>query len=131
MHAERQSDTVAPMQSVDLTVRCMVWQEGGLWVAACVDLTLAAQGASAEEARRRLHAQIAGYVAEAFTVDAAHAHELLARRAPLRDLVRFAFWDAVTHRPRLRRTAGRIIRHIGLALQRKLAYSEPLPLRVA
>lgn len=119
------------MRVVELTVRCMAWREGGHWVAACVDLTLAAQGATVEEARCKLHEQIASYVTEAVTVDAEHAEELLSRRAALRDRLRFAFWIAVRNRPRLRRTVGAAVQAIGLAIQRKLAYSEPLPLRIA
>lgn len=116
------------MDAIKLTVRCMAWPEGEVWVAACIDLTLAAQGATRLQAQQRLHAQILSYVREAVTIDAEHAEALLGRRAPWRDRLRFAFWHAVAHRPRLRRAAGRLLRQVGAGIQRKLAYSEPLPL---
>ena len=117
-----------PMRPITLTVRCMAWCEGNQWVAACIDLTLAAQAGTLEEARRKLHAQINTYVREALTVDKAHAEQLLSRRAPLVDQLRYVFWMALKHRPRLRRTLRSIVERIGLARGRKVAYSEPLPL---
>ena len=59
----------------------MAWQEAGLWLAACIDLTLAVQGDSERDARAKLHVQIGQYINEAVTVDAAHAEALLSRRA--------------------------------------------------
>jgi hypothetical protein len=117
--------------TVKLTVRCMAWCERGQWVAACLDYTLAAQAPSLEEAKRKLHAQIASYVIDAVTVDRAHAEQLLSRQAPARDRLRYAFWSAMKNRPRLRRTLRKLVDHIGLALSRKVAYSELLPLRPA
>ena len=70
---------------MNLTVRCMARREGAVWVALCIDFSLAAQGESLSEARSRLHAQIGIYVREAFGVDAKHAEVLLSRRAPLFD----------------------------------------------
>lgn len=119
------------MHPIDLTVRCMAWPEQGQWVAVCIDLTLAAQASTLDEARRKLHGQIESYVLEAITVDAEHAEALLARSAPWRDRLRYAFWRAVANRPRVRRTVGQVVRHVGLVVRRKLAYSEPLPLRPA
>lgn len=49
----------------------------------CIDLSLAAQGATFNEARERLDAQMREYVHEALTVDREHAAELLSRKAPL------------------------------------------------
>lgn len=109
----------------------MAWKEHGLWVAVCLDFSLAAQGNTLQDAKDGLHGQVLAYVNEAMTVDAEHARELLLRRAPLVDRLRYAFWMAVHHRPRLRRTARLLIQRIGLAIQPKSAYSEPLPLRVA
>lgn len=119
------------MLPVNLTVRCMAWPEQGQWVAVCLDLSLAAQAPTVAAARDQLHEQIAAYVHEALTIDAQHADALLARKAPLRDQLRYRFWQAVARRPRLRRMAGQFISRVGLALRRKLAYSEPLPLRPA
>ncbi len=116
------------MKPPALTVRCMAWQESGLWVAACIDLSLAAQAETIGEAKANLHTQIAAYVREAVTIDAEHAEELLARKAPGWDQLRYTFWSMVANRPRLRRSVGRLIDTAGLAIRRKLAYSEPLPL---
>lgn len=116
------------MKTPNLIVRCMAWQESGLWVAACIDLSLAVQGQSQAEVRAKLHTQIAAYVQEAVTVDAEHAESLLARRAPWADRARYAFWCAVSKRPRLRHTVGVTLRRIGSAMARKMAYTEPLPL---
>jgi len=119
------------MNPINMTVRCMAWEERGLWVAACIDLTLAVQADTLPAARRQLHEQIAQYVNEAVSVDAAHADALLARRAPLLDRLRYAFWRMVSQRPRLRRTVKRLIDRAGLVIHHHLAYSEPLPLRLA
>lgn len=119
------------MKSNDLLVKCMAWREGDLWIAACLDFTLAAQAYSLDEARAKLHEQIASYVREAMTIDSAHADDLLSRKAPLDDQLRYAFWKAVARRPRLRKTARTVVRRVGLALVKKLAYLEPLPVAVA
>lgn len=97
-----------------------------MWVAACIDLTLAAQARTREEARSKLHAQINSYVREAMSVDSEHAEALLSRRAPLQDRLRYAFWRFLKERPRLRRSVRTLIDR-----SRKLAYSEPLPLMPA
>lgn len=116
------------MQAVKLTLRCMAWCEQGQWVAACLDLSLAAQAPTVREAQAKLHSQIVTYVREAVTIDAAHADELLSRRAPLQDRIRYQFWQLVERRPRLRRTVGQAFRRLGVALKRKLAYIEPVPM---
>lgn len=109
----------------------MAWCEREQWVAACIDLTLAAQAPTLDEAKRKLHEQIFSYVDEAMTVDQSHAELLLSRRAPLRDRLRYAFWVGVKNRPRLRHAIKVAIDRVGLAISRKFAYSEPLPLRPA
>lgn len=119
------------MHPLNLTVRCMAWPENGQWVAVCLDFALAAQAATAHEAQHKLNAQIEDYVREAVTIDKAHADALLARKAPLRDRLRYRFWYAIATRPRLRRTMGHLVARIGLAIRRKLAYSHLLPLRPA
>ena len=109
----------------------MVGRENTVWVAVCIDLCLAAQGSTREQAMLSLHEQIALYVREAVTIHAEHADALLSRKAPLSDRLRYAFWHAVTNRPRLRANAARIIQSMGLALRRTTAYKEPLPLQPA
>ena len=109
----------------------MVMPEGGLWVAVCIDLCLAAQGDTRQSAVAALHGQIAVYVREAILEDSEHADALLSRKAPLRDRLRYAFWRAVAKRPRLRVNAARLVRALGLAIRRTTAYREPLPLQPA
>jgi hypothetical protein len=100
----------------DLIVRCMVRREGDVFVAVCVDLTLAAQGATLHQARERLHAQIASYIGEALTVDRKHAPALLSRKGPLLHRLAYRFCQL---RAMLRR--GRSL----------FVYSEALPLKLA
>ena len=95
-------------------------------MAACIDFTLAAQADTLSEARRKLHDQIVSYVAEAMTIDSAHAGELLTRRAPALERLRFAFWLAVSRRPRLRHTARTVLDRVGLAIRNRLAYCATL-----
>lgn len=102
------------MHPEDLIVRCMARREGDVFVAVCLDLTLAAQGATLHEARSRLHAQIADYVKEAFTIDREHTVELLTRKAPL--LHRFHY-----HLCKLRARMRPALR--------RFVYAEALPLR--
>lgn len=64
-------------------VRCYVKRSERQWIAMCIDLCLAAQADSSEDARARLGAQINDYVREAVTVDREHAHILLTRKAPI------------------------------------------------
>ncbi len=116
------------MKPINLRVRCMAWQEQGQWVAACIDLTLAAQASTMEGARAQLQEQIRAYVTEATGVDAEHAEVLLARQAPLTDRARYSFWRMLNRRPRLRRIVRQAVQSAGLALRRKLPYIEPLPL---
>lgn len=77
------------MSPDDLVVRCMVRQDGPVFVAVCLDLCLAAQGDTMAEAKNRLAAQITDYVNQAFTVHHAHAADLLLRKAPLVDRLQF------------------------------------------
>ena len=73
-----------------LRLRCYAEQQGpDLWVAVCIDLCLAAQGETCQEAKSRLNAQIDSYVEDAFTVDRAHFHQLIPRKAPLRQRLKY------------------------------------------
>lgn len=63
-------------------VRCYVKRSEEQWVAMCIDLCLAAQGESLQEAKEKLESQVNDYVFEALTIDREHARELLSRKAP-------------------------------------------------
>lgn len=72
------------MQAKSLILRCYAVREGGVWSAMCIDLCLAAQADTYEEARRKLHAQIGEYVYDALCGDdRAYADQLLTRKSPL------------------------------------------------
>ncbi|MDQ3288019.1 MAG: DUF1902 domain-containing protein [Pseudomonadota bacterium] len=72
-------------------VRCYAELVDDQWQAFCVDFTLAAQADTLEEAKQKLHAQIADYVSDACTVDAEHLEALLNRRAPIGYVAKF-YW---------------------------------------
>lgn len=78
------------MRSYPLVFRCYAETEGDQWLAFCIDLTLAAQADTYQEARTKLHKQIASYVYDAIAgADQAHATYLLTRKAPLRYRVKY------------------------------------------
>lgn len=53
-------------KSGEVVLRCYaVEREPGLFVAVCLDLCLAAQGESIDEARSKLHDQVVGYLHDA------------------------------------------------------------------
>ncbi|MDP1647128.1 MAG: hypothetical protein Q8M01_02865 [Rubrivivax sp.] len=104
------------MRPQNLIVRCLARREGDVFVAMCVDLTLAAQGSTLHEAREKLHAQIASYIGEALTVDRKHAPALLYRKGPLTDRLVYRFCQLRT-----------MLKH-GRNL---FVYSEALPLKLA
>lgn len=70
-------------------VRCYGKQVDDQWVAICIDLCLAAQADTLQEAKDKLEAQVNDYVYEALTVDRAHAAQLLTRKAPLRNRLEY------------------------------------------
>jgi hypothetical protein len=76
------------MQKRERVFRCLVKRDGDLWVALCVDLSLAAQADSLDEAKGKLEAQIADYIREAFA-EPEYAEQLLNRKAPLSQRVDF------------------------------------------
>jgi hypothetical protein len=70
------------MQTKDLIVRCYVKKDGDLYIAVCIDLSLAAQANSVEEVVQKLEAQIFDYLCEAFS-ETEYAASLIQRKAPL------------------------------------------------
>lgn len=67
-----------------LRLRCYLEQQGDIWSAVCIDLNLAAQGDSSDEARSKLHEQVKEYVYDAVQgADKEFAAQLLNRKAPL------------------------------------------------
>lgn len=84
------------MSDNPFVLRCYAEKKDGLWIAACPQFTLAAQGDSFEEAKGKLEEQIKSYVVEALTVDKEHAAELLSRKAPLSMQIRYKFLSFIT-----------------------------------
>lgn len=65
------------IQDNSIVVRCYARKSDDQWVAVCVDLCLAAQGDSCDEAKTRLHSQVEDYV-----MDLLESGEVLTRPAP-------------------------------------------------
>lgn len=90
------------MSNNPFVLQCYAEKKDGLWIAACPQFTLAAQGDSFEEAKSKLEGQIKSYVVEALTVDKEHAVELLGRRAPLSMRLHYSlkalFWSMLKPR---------------------------------
>jgi predicted RNase H-like HicB family nuclease len=66
-----------------LFVRCYAYQDDSLWLAFCIDLNLAAQADTLEEAKKNLSEQIADYFFSAFDENEEASKYLLTRKAPL------------------------------------------------
>jgi len=72
------------MKPNDLFLRCYAEKHDDQWEAFCLDLTLAAQGSTFEEARQALHEQISEYIHDALVgEDREYAGYFLRRKAPL------------------------------------------------
>ena len=64
------------------TLRCMAYQQNGVYVAACLDLSLAAQADTMQDAVKKLDEQIKDFFTEALS-EPEYAKQLLSRKAPL------------------------------------------------
>ena len=72
-------------------LRCYIKQEQDQWIAVCIDLNLATQADSSNEAKQKLEAMIKSYVTEAFTIDKNYAEQLLSRKAPFSLILEYYF----------------------------------------
>jgi hypothetical protein len=107
------------MRPNELILRCYAKREANEWVAVCVDLSLAAQGDTYDEARKKLDAQIREYVFDALVgEDRQHAVQLFSRRAPWSFLLRY--WALAIYQ------AGAL--RFGKKLQGVVRFREALPL---
>ena len=70
------------------TLRCMAYQQNGVFVAACLDLSLATQADSMMEAMENLDLQIRDYIQEALS-EPEYRDSLLNRKAPLSMWVKY------------------------------------------
>ncbi len=71
------------------TLRCMAYQQNGVFVAACLDLSLAAQADTMQEAMDKLDAQIHDFLEEAYS-EPQYTAQMLSRKAPLS--MWFKYW---------------------------------------
>lgn len=62
-------------------LRCMIFADGDMYVAACLDLVLASQAKTALEAKNKLESQIKDYVEEAIS-EPKYAIDLLNKKIP-------------------------------------------------
>lgn len=69
-------------------LRCMAFKKRDLYVAVCLDLTLAAQADSMAEAKSKLESQIIDYLEEAVS-EKEYMEDLLNRKAPYSWWVRY------------------------------------------
>lgn len=80
------------MRENKFQLRCYAEKQGNLFVAVCIDLSLAAQADSMEEARRKLEAQIVDYLHDVLNgPERAHIQDLLPRKSPLSLRLRYQY----------------------------------------
>jgi hypothetical protein len=81
------------MKPSELILHCYAEQKGDQWQAFCLEFTLAAQGDSLTETKAKLENMIFEYVYDALAgEDKAFAEQLLSRRAPLRDWLKYNWY---------------------------------------
>ncbi|MEQ3658640.1 MAG: hypothetical protein ABNH21_06760 [Glaciecola sp.] len=83
------------MKATNLTLRCFGEKQNGQWSIVCIDLCLAAQAKTEEEAKAKLAAQIKDYICDALIGDdQEYADELLSRKAPMSLLLKYQWIKA-------------------------------------
>ena len=84
------------MTKNQLLLRCYAKYEEGQWLAFCLDFDLAAQADSFEEAKTKLENMIKAYVFDALVgEDKDYAQQLLFRKAPLLEWLKYDFYLAI------------------------------------
>lgn len=90
-----------------------------VWQAFCLDLNLAAQGETCQEAHQKLLSMVVSYLEDALLgEDQEHAAELLSRKAPLKFWLKY-YWFALCFK------VGRLQDSI------RVLFRDPLPLTVS
>jgi hypothetical protein len=83
------------MKTLDLILHCFAEQKGDQWQAFCLELALAAQADTLEEALRKLDDMICSYVEDATVgADRAFGADLLSRGVPFLDWIKYYFYAA-------------------------------------
>lgn len=81
------------MNAKELLLRCYARKDGDIWIAVCLDFSLAVQGDSLREVQQKLEQQTYHYLVDALEGDdRAHAAYLLRRRAGLGDYLKWYFY---------------------------------------
>ena len=91
------------MRPIQLLVRCYANKDGNQWQAFCIDLCLAAQGDTFEEAHKKLHMMIVDYVNDALTIDRENADQLLSRKAPVKQIMTYHYYNLLHSIGRLKK----------------------------
>lgn len=87
------------MKPSELILHCYAKQKDNQWQAFCLDLTLAAQGDNFAEAKAKLENMVGEYVFDALVgEDKAFAEQLLSRRAPLREWLKYYCYQFLLNR---------------------------------
>lgn len=111
-----------------INLRCYAKRDGDIWVAVCIDLSLAAQARTLQDAQAKLDAQILDYVTEAVAgPHREHCEYLLSRRSPVSDVATFYAISLVNKAQR----AARKLLHASVGSPAIKAYSKPAPLPLA
>lgn len=81
------------MKTQDLILKCFAEKKDDNWQAICLDFCLAAQGESFNDVKIKLEAMICAYVNDALIgEDREYAEQLLNRRAPMRDWLKYYYY---------------------------------------
>ncbi|MFP4684149.1 MAG: hypothetical protein ACLFMW_10875 [Ectothiorhodospira sp.] len=95
-----------------LVLRCLIDQEGDLYVAHCIDLSLGVQGDSEADVKERMEAAIGSHLQRVTEIyregDTASAMQLLNRKAPLSIRVKYHLAKLLRHFHSLRPPASPI-----------------------
>ncbi|KFC09018.1 hypothetical protein GTGU_01210 [Trabulsiella guamensis ATCC 49490] len=75
----------------------MAYPQEGVYIAVCLDLSLAAQADTMQEAMKKLDEQVKDYLTEARS-DPKYAEQLLSRKAPLSLWVKY-YWLQIKTKP--------------------------------
>ncbi|MBD2816742.1 DUF1902 domain-containing protein [Xenorhabdus sp. Flor] len=77
-----------------MKLRCMAYRQGDIYIAACLDLSLAAQADSIDDAISKLESQVDDYLEE-INSEPKYAEQLLNRKAPLSIWLRYYLYRSV------------------------------------
>lgn len=92
MGATKSKNVPFPVGSLKL--RCYAEKDkDGTWFTACLELCLAAQADTFEEAKKKLHEMIHDYVLEALTIDREYINDLIPRKSPWHFFVKYYFYS--------------------------------------